>query len=216
MPLIHSPVSSRVRFPRDSGTAVILIPSPRKGTLRLAASKQIESGPTPCVRSRGGDRVLDLERTGCPRRLPYQQRDALLGKVQGVSDADARRAPTASSLSLLGLLKHSTIWEQRWFQGVVAGRSLPDGWPQRASPIPDEDFLVDDQDTTEQWVSRYHEAAETSRRIVAAMDLDDQCFRTDLVNRNLRWVMLHLIEETARHAGHADIIREALDGTRGM
>ncbi|HEY2574777.1 MAG TPA: DUF664 domain-containing protein [Streptosporangiaceae bacterium] len=51
------------------------------------------------------------------------QRAALIRKVQGVSDADARRTPTASSLSLLGLLKHSAFWERRWFQIIVAGRS---------------------------------------------------------------------------------------------
>jgi hypothetical protein len=145
-----------------------------------------------------------------------QQRDALVRKVRGVSDADARRAPTASSLSLLGLLKHSALWEDRWFQGMVAGRPLPDGWPERKSPIPDEDFLVDDGDTVEQWVARYEAAAETSRQIVDALDLDHACARTDLVDCNLRWVLLHLIEETARHAGHADLIRETLDGSRGM
>jgi hypothetical protein len=48
------------------------------------------------------------------------------------------------------------------------------------------------------------------------MDLDQTCARTDIVACNLRWVLLHLIEETARHAGHADLIRETLDGTRGM
>jgi hypothetical protein len=145
-----------------------------------------------------------------------RQRDALVRKVQGVSDVDARRTPTASSLSLLGLVKHSAVWEARWFQGVVAGRPLPDGWPEQESPIPDEDFLLDDGDTVEQWVARYEEAAETSRQIVAAMDLDQSCARTDVIDCNLRFVLLHLIEETARHAGHADLIRETLDGSRGM
>lgn len=145
-----------------------------------------------------------------------QQRNALVRKIRGVSDADARRAPTASSLSLLSLLKHSAVWEGRWFQGIVAGRPLPDGWPERRSPIPDEDFIVDDQDTVEQWVTRYEEAAETSRQIVDAMELDRSCARTDVIDCNLRWVLLHLIEETARHAGHADIIRETIDGSRGM
>ncbi|MDX6209433.1 MAG: hypothetical protein QOE24_1824 [Frankiales bacterium] len=145
-----------------------------------------------------------------------QQRDALVRKVRGVSDADARRAPTVSPLSLLGLVKHSTVWEGRWFQGIVAGRALPDGWPARKSPIPDEDFLVDDGDTVEQWVARYQAAADMSRQIVAAIDLDDPCARLDVVDCNVRWVLLHLIEETARHAGHADLIRETLDGSRGM
>jgi uncharacterized damage-inducible protein DinB len=145
-----------------------------------------------------------------------KQRDALIRKVQGVSDTDARRAPTASSLSLLGLLKHSVVWEERWFQGIVAGRTLPDGWPRLKSPIPDQDFLVGDGDTVEQWVSRYEEAAQTSRQIVDAMELDHSCARTDIIDSNLRCVLLHLIEETARHAGHADIIRETLDGSRGI
>ena len=145
-----------------------------------------------------------------------QQRDALVKKVQGVSDTDARRAPTASSLSLLGLLKHSAVWEDRWFQGIVAGRSLPDGWPDGKSAIPDGDFLVDDGDTVEQWVARYEKAAVTSRQIVDAMELGHSCARADVIDCNLRWVLLHLIEETARHAGHADIIRETLDGSRGM
>ena len=144
------------------------------------------------------------------------QRDALVRKVQGVSDADARRAPTASSLSLLGLLKHSAVWEGRWFQGIVAGRPLADRWPEHKSPIPGEDFLVDDGDTVVQWVARYEEAAETSRLIVAAMELDHSCARTDVIDCNLRCVLLHMIEETARHAGHADLIRETLDGSRGM
>ena len=145
-----------------------------------------------------------------------QQRAALVRKVRGVSDADARRAPTASSLSLLGLLKHSTVWEGRWFQGIVAGRPLPDGWPEHKSPLADQDFLVDEQDTVEHWVARYEQAAETSRQIVAALDLDQPCARTDIIDFNVRCVVLHMIEETARHAGHADLIRETLDGSRGL
>jgi uncharacterized damage-inducible protein DinB len=145
-----------------------------------------------------------------------RQRDALIGKVQGLSDAEARRTPTASSLSLLGLLKHSTVWEQRWFQAVVAGLSLADGWPEHESSVPDSDFLVSDDDTVDGWVAHYREAAETSRSIVAAREFDAACARPDIVDCNVRMVVLHLIEETARHAGHADIIRETLDGSRGM
>ncbi|HEX3588173.1 MAG TPA: DUF664 domain-containing protein [Pseudonocardiaceae bacterium] len=144
-----------------------------------------------------------------------KERDALIRKARGVSDADARRAPTASSLSLLGLLKHSTVWEQRWFLGIVAGRPLPGGWPEREAPIPGEDFLVDESDTVEQWIARYEEAAQASRQVVDAMELDETCARTDIIDCNVRFVLLHLIEETARHAGHADIIRETLDGSRG-
>jgi hypothetical protein len=127
-----------------------------------------------------------------------------------------RRAPTASSLSLLGLLKHAAVYEDRWFQGIVAGRPLPDGWPEHKSPVPDDDFLVNDTDTVEQLAARYEEAAQASRQIAAAMDLGQSCARTDVIDCNLRFVLLHMIEETARHAGHADLILETLDGSRGM
>lgn len=142
------------------------------------------------------------------------QRDALVRKVRGVGDVDARRAPTASALSLLGILRHSTLWEQRWFQGVVAGRPLADGWPERREPIA-QDFIVGEDDTVDDWISRYEEAAEASRTVVAGMGLEDRCARSELVDKNVRWVLLHMIEETARHAGHADIIRETLDGSQG-
>ena len=143
-----------------------------------------------------------------------QQRDALIRKVQDVPDGDARRAPTASALSLLGILRHSTLWEQRWFQGVVAGRPLADGWPEEREPI-ENDFLVGEDDTVDLWVAQYQAAAAASRAVVAEMELDDPCVRGDIVDRNVRWVVLHMIEETARHAGHADIVRETLDGSRG-
>ncbi|HEX5120411.1 MAG TPA: DinB family protein [Pseudonocardiaceae bacterium] len=144
-----------------------------------------------------------------------KQRDTLIRKARGVSDADARRAPTVSSLSLLGLLKHSAVWEARWFQCILAGHALPDGWPEQRSPIPDQDFVVDDGDTVELLVARYEAAAQVSREIVDGMELDRACARTDIIDANLRYVLLHMIEETARHAGHADIIRETLDGSRG-
>ena len=146
-----------------------------------------------------------------------RQRAALVRKVAGVSDADARTAPTVSSLSLLGLLKHSALWERRWFQIIVAGRVLPDEWPEADAPDPDEeDFRVDDRDTVERWLTYFEEQAAVSREITSGLDLDAPCAWPKLEHRNLRWVLLHMIEETARHAGHADIIREALDGSRGI
>jgi hypothetical protein len=70
------------------------------------------------------------------------QRAALIRKIEGVSDADARAAPTASSLSLLGLIKHSALWERRWFEVAVAGRNFPGEWPEgkwkgMGTPAPD-------------------------------------------------------------------------------
>lgn len=144
------------------------------------------------------------------------QREGLMRKLDGLDDATARRSPTASSLSLLGLVKHSATWEGRWFQGIVAGRELPDGWP-RVRPEPyDADLVVDASDTVDHWLASYREQIEESRAVVAARDLSSPCARPDIIECNVRYVMFHLIQETARHAGHADIIRETLDGTRGI
>ena len=147
------------------------------------------------------------------------QRAALIRKVQGVGDADARRAPTASSLSLLGLLKHCALWERRWFQNIVAGRGFPGEFPELEVPEDEmdaEDFRVDEHDTVEHSVTSFNKQASISRQITAERDLDTPCAWPPLAHRNLRWVLLHMIEETARHAGHADIIRETLDGSRGI
>lgn len=144
------------------------------------------------------------------------QREGLLRKIDGLDDATARQAPTASSLSLLGLVKHAATWEARWFQGIVAGRELPDGWP-RVRPEPyDADMVVDETDTVDYWVASYREQIEESRAVVAALDLSSPCARPDIIDCNVRYVMFHMIQETARHAGHADIIRETLDGSRGI
>ncbi len=143
-----------------------------------------------------------------------EQRAALIRKVTGVSEADARLQPTASSLSLLSLIKHCAVWETRWFGGVAAGQQLPDGWPEVDED--DVEFLLGEDDTLGLWLGRYEAACDASRAIAASMDLDAPCARPDVIGCNVRWVMLHLIEETARHAGHADLIREALDGSRGM
>ncbi|MGY4901874.1 DinB family protein [Streptomyces sp. 900116325] len=146
-----------------------------------------------------------------------KQRADLLRKVEGVSDRDARMTPTVSSLSLMSLLKHSALWERRWFQVIIAGRILPGEWPEaEVQDWQDEDFRVDEQDTVKRWTAFFEEQVAISREIVAGLALEALCRRSDLVDRNLRWVLLHMIEETARHAGHADIIRESIDGSTGI
>lgn len=144
-----------------------------------------------------------------------QQRDALVRKVDGLSDEDARRTPTASSLSLLSLLKHSAVWERRWFQVIVAGQPFPGEWPA-VKEAKGTTFALADEDTVVSVLADYERQVAVAREIVAGRDLDARCARSDLVDENLRWVMLHLIEETARHAGHADILRESIDGTCGL
>ncbi|SNY37944.1 DinB family protein [Paractinoplanes atraurantiacus] len=142
------------------------------------------------------------------------QRKMLIETLDGLDDAAARTAPSASSLSLLGLIKHAATWERRWFQVVMAGRDLPENWPAVMPDPYDADMQVDESDTVDHWVAYYREQIEESRAIVASMDLDSPCARKDIIDCNVRYVLFHMIEETARHGGHADIIRESLDGTR--
>lgn len=144
------------------------------------------------------------------------QREGLIRKIEGLDDATARQAPTASSLSLLGLVKHAVTWERRWFQVIMAGRELADGWPEVRPEPRDADLVVDERDTVDRWVASYREQIEQSKAVVASMDLDSPCAREDIIECNVRYVMFHMIQETARHAGHADIIRETLDGSTGI
>ncbi len=151
------------------------------------------------------------ERAGLVEFLDMQ-REALIGTVQGLSDAQARLTPTVSTLSLLSLLKHSSIWERRWFQVIVAGRNFSGEWPEVDSQEVDATFSLTDDDTIETVVDEYREQIAASNEVLGTVDLGAPC--AWMADQNLRWVALHLIEETARHAGHADIIRETIDGTR--
>jgi len=137
------------------------------------------------------------------------QREALIGKLHGLTEAQARETPTVSSLSLLSLMKHSAIWERRWFQVVVAGRRFPGEWPD-AQPERDDTFRLTDTDTIASVVRYYREQIDASQEILDGVDLDAPCAMPNVAS-NARWVAVHLIEETARHAGHADIIRETID-----
>jgi uncharacterized damage-inducible protein DinB len=154
------------------------------------------------------------ERAGLSEFLDYQ-RGALIDKLQGLSDEEARMTATVSSLSLLSLVKHSAIWERRWFQVIVAGRRFAGEWPDVQSEEVDPTFRLTEEDTVETVVADYREQIAASREILGSLDLDTPCAWPEMADQNLRWVALHMIEETARHAGHADIIRETIDGTRG-
>jgi hypothetical protein len=138
-----------------------------------------------------------------------QQRDALRAAALGLTDEQARMTPTASGLSLGGLIKHSARTERRWVMAGVAGQPLPGLWPPEDWPA---DFRLEADETLAGVLAYYTETANLTGQIVAAADLGMPTANDERVS--VRWVLLHLIKETARHAGHADIIRESLDGQR--
>jgi hypothetical protein len=134
-------------------------------------------------------------------------RDAIVAKADGLSELDARRALVPSGTSVLGLVKHLTMVEVSWFQWSFAGLDVR---------IPAGELTADDR--VESVVTDYRTATVRNNEIVAGeTDLTTMCARkpptTDPMS--LRWVLVHMIEETGRHAGHADILREQLDGATG-
>jgi hypothetical protein len=143
------------------------------------------------------------------------QREALIKKVDGLSDEQARMTPTASALSLLSIIRHSAVWERRWFQAIVAGRTSPGDWPEVADEGADATFRLGSSDTVEAVVADYRVQIAAADQILRDADLDARCAFAPMADKSVRWVAMHLIEETARHAGHADIIRETIDGVTG-
>jgi Protein of unknown function (DUF664) len=136
-----------------------------------------------------------------------QQRDALRAAALGLTDEQARLTPTVSALSVGGLIKHCARTERRWVVAGIAGQPLPGLWPPEDWPA---DFRLEPDETLAGMLDYYAETAGLTERTVAELGMPT----ANDERVSVRWVLLHLIKETARHAGHADIIRESLDGQR--
>ncbi|HEY7137041.1 MAG TPA: DinB family protein [Acidimicrobiia bacterium] len=139
-------------------------------------------------------------------------------KVEDLSFADAARVVTPSGLSPLGIVKHLHAVEQNWLEQVFEGRDvdLPLGTdedPDDAGPS----FRVTEDDSVDAVVAAYRAGGETLRRVVESNTLDDRSASEVpwYGHVTLRWVLVHLLEETARHAGHLDLMREQIDGRTG-
>jgi uncharacterized damage-inducible protein DinB len=141
------------------------------------------------------------------------QREAILHKVEGITDEQAKLVPTASALSLFSIVKHLAYVERRWFQNAVAGSEIPGLWPPAD---PQEEYDVREGDTIESVRALYEQRIDESRAITGAAVDPGRAAHPSADGLNVRWILLHMIEETARHAGHADVIRETIDGSRGV
>lgn len=147
------------------------------------------------------------------------QRETILLKSDGLTGAELDRRHSPSSLTLAGLLNHLARVEDTWFRVRFAGLP-PDplwaDWDRAADP--DRDFRTATEAEPAELRARYREACARSREIVAAAgSLDQRSAGASPEGQHwdLRWILLHMLEETARHAGHADLLREAIDGTTG-
>jgi uncharacterized damage-inducible protein DinB len=140
-------------------------------------------------------------------------RATLLRKIAGLNDEQLRRRLVPSDTTLLGMVKHLGYVEQNWFQVTFLGLDLPVPWSEAD---PDADFRIEPDESTESVLAWYQEQVALSRAIAAAAgSLDAKAKRAGREDYTLRWIMVHMIEETARHNGHADILRELIDGATG-
>jgi len=141
-------------------------------------------------------------------------RTTLVLKCEGLDDAARKSRPVPSSkLSLHGLLRHMAEVERNWFRRTLLGE--PDAVPIWYDPAVEDSELVplDDADWDSD-LAAWHAECDDSRATAAARSLDDTGVR-DGEPCSLRWIYTHMIEEYARHNGHADLIRELVDGTVG-
>ncbi|MCX4982692.1 DinB family protein [Streptomyces sp. NBC_00572] len=155
------------------------------------------------------------ERTQLTTFLDYA-RDTARAKCEGVSGENARKAPLPGSplMTMSGLINHLRWVEYYWFQVVLLGEEDQGPWSEED---PDGEMRVAVDFPLPQLLGEYAEQSARYRELVAETDLDTQAVRPIRDGRHvdLRWIILHLVEETARHNGHLDILRELLDGTTG-
>ena len=137
-------------------------------------------------------------------------------KVVGLSLADATKHLTPTGLSLLGVVRHLGWVEYYWFRHCFAG--------EHVAPPPREDndnavqFRIGPDETVDSVLDFYRSEGEHSREVTAATDSLDELSARDnpyFGKVSLRWILIHMVEETARHAGHLDIMREMIDGKTG-
>lgn len=159
----------------------------------------------------------ELVATGTERQvleamLDYQ-RSAIRHKVADLSEEDARRRLVPSATTLAGLVKHLVAVERAWYQRVLAGRSEEEiGGNSRGDAS---SWQLAASETVADLLAEYDRVCAESRTLAAQFPLEHTVSHRRLGQVSLRWIHVHMIEETARHAGHADILREQIDGVTG-
>jgi hypothetical protein len=141
-------------------------------------------------------------------------RGTVVLKAAGLTDEQARRSLVPSELTTVaGLVSHLTLVEQYWFAQVLGNQ--PDPWAEQLAEDPDVEFRVALEIPLDKLIADYEAECQRGRDLVAKLDLTDTGKTAKGEPVNLRWVIIHMIEETGRHAGHLDLLRELLDGVTG-
>ena len=144
-------------------------------------------------------------------------RTVLIRKAEGLTDEQARRAACPpSDMTILGLVRHMADVERNWFQRSLPGGQAPPIYYGPSHPDGDEDgdFHPPADATLDEALRTFRAEVAAADRNIAAAALDD-LERRDRARYSLRWILVHMIEEYARHCGHADLLRQAIDGEVG-
>jgi hypothetical protein len=140
------------------------------------------------------------------------QRATVIRKMQGLSEEQARRSLLPSALTTAaGIVKHLRYVERWWFTQVLAGREVVEIW---SAEDPDAEWRVGPEETVSQLIQTYRDECARSRDVLATHNLDDVAAHPDS-DHTVRYILVQMVEETARHAGHLDVIRELTDGVTG-
>ncbi|MET7609524.1 DinB family protein [Streptomyces seoulensis] len=156
------------------------------------------------------------ERTQLATFLDYA-RDTARAKCEGVSAEDARRAPLPGSplMTLCGLISHLRWVEHYWLEVMFLGEDPTGPLTEATDEDPDPEMRTAVDVPLPRLLADYESQSARYRRLVSEHDLDTTAERP-IRHVDLRWVLLHLIEETSRHNGHLDVVRELLDGRTGV
>lgn len=198
------------------GAGWVVVADPEGNELCIERSAAERAAPAPVDT---GERTLPVDRAGDERALLTQMldwyREGVLVKVRDLGEAHARALPVRSDTSIIGLLKHLAVVEDSWFARFL-DVPPPAPWADVDwDADPNWEFHSALEQPLAEVVELYEQACQRSREITAAHALDEVRADGELPAFSLRWVLLHLIEETARHLGHLDLLREHLDGTTG-
>jgi len=157
------------------------------------------------------------EQTTLEAFLDYY-RDLLLRKASGITDEQLHTRLEPSTLTLGAILNHMAVVEHWWFHECFAGADPMEPWA--SAPWDDDDdweINTAHEVSTDDLISRYTGAIARSREVLAGVQSLDELSAKDRngAKWSMRWILVHMLEEIARHAGHADLIRESIDGATG-
>lgn len=163
-----------------------------------------------------------ITRYGAP--VAGTEKEILLGMIdhyrqlirqicEGVDEEDLRRPLTASGTTLLGMIKHLAYVERWWFQHHITGEAFDYPFSE---DDPDGDFRIETDETSKEILGFHERECARSNEVLSRVSLDDIAKANDRRHDySVRWIMVHMLEELARHTGHADILREMIDGETG-